>query len=267
MCTSYVVRGERTWIGMNFDISERPIKLACQKDSRLIVWQEEGGQFFPALGINKSGTFMNLHMVEANEAGRYRRGKDCVHIMKLFDQVLGEKLALEDVPGFADNHSIVNVPGHSVHSLIAGEGRRACIVEPGKKTLDFALEDGQFVVQTNFSLCAVRENGGIAADSTGADRYRTVFERLAAIQGKVDVETAFSLLQEAAQRTGGYPTQLSLVALPDEAAVYFALKARFERVYRFSFDDRQIRTERGFLHSRQGSLAGKGLLISELDSW
>ncbi|MED4753070.1 hypothetical protein [Brevibacillus choshinensis] len=267
MCTSFVVHGERTLIGMNFDISERPIKLVYQKDSQLIVLQEEHGQFLPAFGINKSGTFMNLHMVEENEAGKYRRGKNCVHIMKLFEDVLGEKLALADVSAFVSDHFLVNVPGHSVQSLIAGRNQQAWVVEPGKGALDVANVDPNFLVMTNFSLFERNENECITGEVAGADRYQAVSKRLTSFQEQLELETCFSILQDAVQKDGDFPTQLSLIVVPDEGLVYFALHANFEKIYCFSFHNQHIRTEKGFQSPLQSTLTKKGVAISELASW
>ncbi|MDF2679459.1 MAG: hypothetical protein K0R47_649 [Brevibacillus sp.] len=267
MCTCFVVHGERTFIGMNFDISERPIKLVYQKDSQLIVLQEEQGQFLPAFGINKSGTFMNLHMVEANEAGKYRRGKNCVHIMKLFEDILGEKLALREVPAFVDDHAIVNVPGHSVQSLIAGKDLQACVVEPGKRAINVATVNQNFLVMTNFSLSERNEDECMAGEVPGADRYQAVSERLASLQEEMELTTGFSVLQDALQHGGDFPTQLSLIVIPDEGLVYFALHGNFKKIYSFAFHDQQIRTEKGFLGPRETSLTKKGVKISELALW
>lgn len=266
MCTSFAVRGEQTWIGMNFDISARPIKLIYQKDSQLIVMQEEQGQFLPAFGINKSGTFMNLHMVEANEAGAYRRGKNCIHIMRLFEDVLGEKLSPAEVAAFAADHQIVNVPGHSVQSLIAGR-ELACVVEPGKRVIDIAGSDQQALVLTNFSLSDAKENDSLSKEAPGADRYRIVSDRLAVLQEELDVDTSFSILRDAVQQGGHFPTQLSLVVLPEERLVYFALHTNFAKIFCFSFDDQLIRTTKGFDSPKESILTRKGLLISELAGW
>lgn len=267
MCTSFVVHGERTFIGMNFDLSERPIKLVYQRDSQLIVLQQEQGQYLPALGVNKNGTLMNLHIVEANEAGMYRRGKNCVHIMKLFEDIMGEKLALADVPAFVEDHAIVNVPGHSVQSLIAGKDQQAYVVEPGKRAIDVATMNQHFFVLTNFSLSERHEKEDMTRQLHGADRYQTVSERLTSLQEQLEPDRCFSILQAAVQQGGDFPTQLSLLVVPDEGLVYFALHANFEKIYRFSFHDQHIRTEKGFQNPMQCTLTKKGVTISELAAW
>lgn len=263
MCTSFVVSRKGTFIGMNFDISARPIKLVYQKDGQLLVLQEEEGSFLPALGINQNGTFMNLHMVEANEAGMYRRGKNCVHIMRLFADVLGGKLAPADVPAFVEKHTIVNVPQHSVHSLIASSDGQACVVEPGEKVIELSPEERDFLVLTNFSLSASPGEGC----SPGADRYQTACERLAAVRDSFELENGFSILKDTAQQDGSFPTQLSLLAVPEEGIVYFTLHANFEKIYCFTFEDQQIRTKSGFQKPAHEVLTRKGILLSELASW
>lgn len=60
MCTSFVLHADQTYIGMNFDIADRPISLSLKGLSLFLVQQKEGAQFLPAFGINRTGAFMNM---------------------------------------------------------------------------------------------------------------------------------------------------------------------------------------------------------------
>jgi hypothetical protein len=59
-----VVYSDKTYIGMNFDISDRPIALSLKNNDPFLVSQRDGTTFYPAFGLNRSGAFMNLLMVE-----------------------------------------------------------------------------------------------------------------------------------------------------------------------------------------------------------
>lgn len=264
MCTSFVSYGENAIIGMNFDISQRPIKVVLQGDSQFIILQSENGQFFPAFGVNSNGTFMNLQMVEPNDEGTYRRGKNCVHIMRLFEDVLGERIELSSLDTFLEEKTIVNVPNYSVHSLIAGKSRRAFIVQPGRNNIPLDSVDQEFLVLTNFSLRAGNEQASCDVQGHGQERYSKAYEMLKRNTGSFTKEIGFSILNETAQREGDYPTQFSMISIPEDKAIYFTLNADFSKVYEFSFADQQIRTYSGFLESNQLSLTKKGVLLSDL---
>lgn len=267
MCTSFVVYSNQTTVGMNFDISPRPIKLVLKDHRQLLVLQKENGQFLPAFGLNSKGTFMNLLEVDPVEAGKYRRGKNCVHIMRLFEGVLGERLKLADLKEYINHNSIVNVPNYSVHSLIAGEDQQAFIVEPGRGNIEMSSLDREFMVLTNFSVLDHKRRDAEEVQGLGSERYKKAYEIIANHREGFDSELGLLVLKETAQREGGYPTQLSLLFFPEEKKVLFALNADFERVFEFSFLDGHIRSKTGFTNIHSLELTKRGLLLSELEEW
>ena len=152
MCTSFVLYAEKTYIGMNFDISDRPILLSLKGSDQLIVLQYDGAGFHHAFGINQSGTFMNMLMVEPQEAGKYRRGKDCIHVNRLFDEILGWKFDPASVDRLLMEKAIVNVPGISVHNMLAMASRQVWVIEPGRGVIPFGETGSDFMALTNFPL-------------------------------------------------------------------------------------------------------------------
>ncbi|MBD2868262.1 hypothetical protein [Paenibacillus arenilitoris] len=267
MCTSFAVHRDRTFIGMNFDISDRPIKLALRGEDQLLVLQGENGNDYPAFGMNGRGTFMNLQMVDPKKEGLYRRGKNCVHMMRLFEDVLSGRLEPTALQSYLDGKTITNVPGYSVHSLIAGKGRHSVVVEPGRGSVEPDEAGRDFVVLTNFSLSNRKDRTFTDVQGAGSDRYTKAYESLSAHKESFTTERGFALLQETVQREGEYPTQLSLVFIPEEGTVYFALRADFTKIYSFSFETNQIRTAKGFASPKQLALTKKGVSVSELQSW
>ena len=260
MCTSFVLyEGDKTFIGMNFDLSDRPIKLALKGRDQLIVYQQEGGRFLPAFGFTASGTFMNLLMVEANEAGRYRRGKGCVHIIRLFDMVLGGKVGLEELDAYLADKTVVNVPGISVHSLVAGVDRRAMIVEPGRGNVPFGASQDFFVL-TNFPLTDFVDRDVGEVSGAGAERYQTCHQMLTDRQQPFTVEQGQAILAETSQPVGDYPTQLSMLAVPDEGIIHFWARRDFAQCYTFSFADRTVYVGDGV----EWAMGKKGILISRV---
>lgn len=267
MCTSFAVHLDKTFIGMNFDISPRPIKIIMSGEDQLLVLQNDGGQFNPAIGMNSSGTFMNLLMVDPIKEGEYRRGKNCVHIMKLFDEILSGRIELSQLNEFLDNNAIVNVPNHSVHSMIAGRNRETCIVEPGRKNMDINSSDRDFMVLTNFPLSDYNNNEYINVEGPGSDRYLKAYETISSNKETFNIATGFNLLKETVQRGGDYPTQLSMMFIPEEGKVQFTLNGDFTKLFEFSFISKQIQSVEGFTSNNSLILTKKGVLLSELEAW
>jgi hypothetical protein len=265
MCTSFALHGEKTYIGMNFDISDRPIKMALIKNNQLIIFQKENGSFFPAFGFNENGTFMNLLMVDPNEKGKYRRGKNCVHIMKLFDDVLSERIEVSSLNDYLTENTIVNVPNYSVHSMIAGIGRHSYVVEPGRENLSLDTLDQDFMVLTNFPFEADQNYNEVSGD--GSDRYQKAYHSLLNRKESFQVDEGFSILKGTSQTEGDYPTQLSMISVPEEQVIYFTLKRSFNKIFKFSFQENQIQTHRGFEVSSHHPLSKKGILLTELECW
>ncbi|KGE16827.1 hypothetical protein [Paenibacillus wynnii] len=263
MCTSFVVHLDKTYIGMNFDISSRPIKIVLVGENQLQVQQKENGQFYPAFGMNAKGTFMNLLMVEPNEEGKYRRGKNCIHMMKLFDDVLSERIALPQLNEYLENNTIVNVPNQSVHSLIAGK-RESYIVEPGRQKLDLDSVNQDFMVLTNFPVTDESRAEYKDASGPGNDRYIKVHEMITNHIGPFNIEAGFKWLMETVQHDGDYPTQFSMIFIPEERKVYFTLNADFEKVFEFFFNTKEIQSLKGFTNHTTWTLSNKGILLSEL---
>jgi hypothetical protein len=267
MCTSFVLYADETYIGMNFDISDRPIKLSMKGADQLLVLQKDGPRFLPALGINGSGTFVNLLMVDPNEAGVYRRGKNCIHIIRLFDDVLGGRTNLPDLGAYLQDKTVVNVPKISVHSMIAGRGRCAYVVEPGRATIPFDSAGRDWMVLTNFPLSDFSGRDYRDATGSGSERYKTCYRMLSESRDAFSVDQGFAILAETAQSAGDYPTQFSMLALPEDGVVHFAIERAFSKRYTFSFADRTVRTGAGFERQVACTLGRKGVLLSELAAW
>jgi hypothetical protein len=266
MCTSFVVYSAQTFIGMNFDNPANPIKLVLQGDTQLLILQQVNGQFLPAFGINHKGTFMNVLMVDANEAGKYRRGKNCVHIMRLFEDVLGEKIEFSALGTFLDTNAVVNVPNYSMHSMIAGKDRSTYIVEPGRNNVDFQSTEQNFMVLTNFPLSESLDQPYSEVTGPGSDRYSKAYNILSQNNETFDKQLGFNILKETMQHSGDYPTQFSILCMPEEDKVYFALHGDFNRLFEFSFSDKQIRTNSGFTQKSSYPFSKKGILLSDLES-
>ncbi len=266
MCTSFVLYAGQTYIGMNFDISARPIKFTLPNADQLLVQQKDGEHFYPAFGLNRQGVFMNLQMVAPHPAGMYRRGKHYVHIMKVFADVLSGALAPDTIESRLAGKTIVNVPNHSVHSLVAGPQRAACVIEPGRGIVRLAAASDVLAL-TNFSLGDVVGSDAKTVTGESAGRYQTCCRLVMEYQPHFSVDCGFAVLAATMQTEGDFPTQLSMVAVPEHEQVYFTIGQDVRKRYRFSFADQMIQTEAGFAQPQSRKLDRKGVLLAELQHW
>lgn len=267
MCTSFVLYGTKTYIGMNFDISDRPIVLQLKGDDQFVALQKDGDASYPAFGLNRSGTFVNLLMVAPSEAGDYRRGKDVVHLLHLFDDLLGGLLPPSSLEALLRQKTVVNVPNLSLHSLVVGKEGYACVVEPGRATTYLRGRNRNFLALSNFPLADFANQSYTATTGAGADRYQTCYRMLEESEPTFSVEQGFAILEATAQYAGDYPTQFSMLAVPEDEAIHFSVHRRFHRRFSFSFADRAIRTECGFAATRCRELDKSGIRLSVLEKW
>lgn len=267
MCTSFVVHGDQTIIGMNLDISDRPIKFVLKGNDQLIIMQSENGKFYPAFGCNRNGTFMNLLMVDSHEDGVYKRGKNCVHIMRLFDEILSSKINISSLGDYLHTNKIVNVPDYSVHSMIAGKEHITHIVEPGREPINMDSIDTSFMVLTNFALSEQLEKSYKQVTGPGHDRYVKAYEMISSYIQSFNMEHAFQILRETAQQSGEYPTQLSLISIPEEHKVFFVLPSDYTRVFEYCFESGEMRLYTQNASDKKIILTKNGISLMELASW
>lgn len=252
---------------MNFDISGRPIALSLKGTDQVLVLQKDGPNSHPAFGLNGSGAFMNLLMVAPSEAGKYRRGKNCVHILKIFDGILSGQISADSLETLSHESTIVNVPSISVHSLVVGDDRSACVIEPGRPITHMASSGRDFLTLTNFPLAGFANQDYRNVTGAGADRYKTCYRMLSKSERSFSVNRGFAILEETAQSTGDFPTQFSMLAVPEDGCFYFTVKRDFHKRFKFSFVDHIIRTDEGFARQPNHVLDKKGILLSELEQW
>lgn len=267
MCTSFVIHADRSYIGMNFDISPRPIQLSLKNKTELRILQKEAQQFLPAFGINREGCFMNLQMVAPDERAVYRRAKNSVHIIKLFDIVLANQVDQSSLAQLLEEKIILNVPNISVQSLITQADRSVRVLEPALANLSFPKEQQPFVALTNFRLSEFQDQPYSATHGDGAERYQTCCSLLEQHQASFSLEQGFAVLAATAQQEGEFPTQLSMLALPEDGLVYFAVGRDYTKLFEFSFATGLLQSFQGFTKHQQHDLSKTAASLEQLAAW
>ncbi|XSG77378.1 hypothetical protein ACP8Y2_10255 [Herpetosiphon llansteffanensis] len=249
MCTSFAINQHQALVAMNFDLEPRPIALSMPNPGQLLILQAEQGQWLPAIGLTSTGRFMNLQMLPATAAGAYRRGKDVLHIMKVFEQFLAGTIDFAAL----QSQQIVNVPNHSVHSLLRDEHGQIGILEPGQTGL---VQHDQSLIQTNFSNSTPAAS---LSQQPSADRYLRCQQLLD--QQQPDVDHAFAILAATQQHAGDFPTQLALVFEPKQQTVWLAQPSQLSQRWRFTFGDQQL-----VVGDQAYQLSKKRLLLSSISN-
>ncbi len=72
MCTSFIYRKSAVLIGMNFDNDGKDFKVSVKPAGKFLVSVSAQNTFFPSIGVNREGVFVNDMMVDPCEAGKYK---------------------------------------------------------------------------------------------------------------------------------------------------------------------------------------------------
>ncbi len=216
MCTSFLSRKGDIIIGMNFD--NNGMKYRFRMEPGVFVVDVDGGRGrYPSFGVRAGGTFVNNLVVDSNGKGLYKRPSSKVtHTSKLAADILSGALPPEEFAPYLGRMEIVNTPGWSCHNMICDPQGNVWVTEPGRGVVFSPAAESPFFVMTNFSLWDMVHQGGQAE----CTRYQAVNRALSeAIT--VDVDAAFRALDMAAQHSGEWITELSMVYAKQSNTVYY----------------------------------------------
>jgi hypothetical protein len=228
MCTSFTFRGDDILTAMNFDNNGMKFKLSITNPNQFIVLVNGA----PSFGVNKEGVFINHLMVDGNEKGIYRRGKNIIHTIQLIKDILNSKIQADTIGDYLDNKEIVNIPDYSAHCMITDAKGNSWVIEPGRGIIHSPMDKEHYFIMTNFSLCAYKDNKIMTG--SGCDRYEKVQTFLEDTR-TLDVDGAFRVL-EATRQVGAWNTEFSMVYSQNEKAVYYCLNGNFNDITKYSFD-------------------------------
>lgn len=229
MCTSFSFRGDDILTAMNFDNNGMKFKLSISNPNQFIVLVNGA----PSFGVNKEGIFFNHLMVDGNEKGEYRRGKNIIHTIQLIKNIINCKIQADNIGDYLDSKEIVNVPDYSAHCMITDRNGNSWVVEPGRGKIHSPADKERFFILTNFSLCDYNDEK--LSTNGGCDRYEKVQKLLDDIS-TLDVNTAFRVL-EATRQMGAWNTEFSMVYSQKEKAVYYCFNGNFDNITKYSFDE------------------------------
>lgn len=236
MCTSFVYRKENVLIGMNFDNDGKDFRISANDGKSFLVSVKVNNKYFPSIGVNQKGVFVNDALVDANEAGKYKRQSEKRWITtSLIQYIMGSDVQFDDVKEVLGKVEIVNAPKASTHNLIVDSEGNTCVVEPGRKNIFSGGNDSEWCVVTNFPLSDYEEITPIAVSGSGSDRYQTVAEKLANVTKPLTVQQGFEILKSVKQDGPEWKTQLSLIYDEKRQKLYYCLDQKFDAIMEYDF--------------------------------
>jgi hypothetical protein len=240
MCTSFVYRKEQVLIGMNFDNDGRDFKILTNTRNDFLVLVKVNNKFFPSIGINQNGVFVNDSLVDSNGEGKYKRQNDKRWVTtSLIQYIMGSDVNFEDVREVLAEVEIVNAPNTSTHNLIVDPEGNICVVEPGRKNIFSGGNESEWCVVTNFPLSNYEEITPTTVSGSGSNRYQEVVKMLSKLSDSLTVEQGFEILESVKQDGPEWTTQLSMIYDGKEGKLFYCLDQKFDEIIEYDFEQSQ----------------------------
>ena len=231
MCTSFADRRDDLIIAMNFDNNGMPFELNTKDNVFSIITSTKTGKT-PSFGINKKGIFVNNLCMDSNGKGVYKRKSKTINLnVYLINEILEEKIKLENFEEYLKTIEIVNAPGLSTHNFIVDNKGNVFVIEPGRGYIKNGIKESQYFVMTNFSI--IDYNAGKKYTDNGIDRYIEANNMLKKLK-KVEIKDAFKILEKVKQ-TGEWKTDFSMVYSKNNKTIYYCYNSKFNEIMEYKF--------------------------------
>ena len=140
----------------------------------------------------------------------------------------------------------------------------AIITETGEKENNIVIKEDEFIIMSNFSNSAIKENG-INSEWMGADRYELCRDYISKRVTDFTVENGLELLEEAYNKDPDYPTSCSMVFDPKNQEIIIALNRDFSHLWKVSINEGIIQQYSGFYKNKKKyNILGEGIMVSQL---
>jgi len=236
MCTSFVYRKEHVLIGMNFDNDGKKFRISTDGGNSFLVSVKVNHKYFPSIGVNRQGVFVNDSIVDANGEGQYKRQSAKRWVAtSLVQFIMGSDVTFADVKEVLEKVEIVNAPRASTHNLIVDAAGNSCVVEPGRRNIFSGGNDSEWCVVTNFPLSDYEEITPMTVSGSGSDRYQTVVAQLSKVTKPLTVQEGFDILKSVKQDGPEWKTQLSLIYDGRRKKLFHCLDQKYDEIIEYGF--------------------------------
>lgn len=268
-CTSFVVKSDKVYYGMNFDWPDTELWFCINKygshkyfDFRFY----KNSYFSTTAGMNENGVFSSIQMLYP-EVSSWETGG-----FTLWDSFLWPMKYAADIESFlsyvnTNDIKITHINGLTLHNILADRFGNACILEIGQTQNKITHIENGMLVMANFENHQFQDVNYQNVAGVGADRYKAAYAYILEHKDNFSREDGFEVLSRSIQPApGDYSTQCSMLFDPAENDVYIVLKRDFDRVWKLSIDDETIETYSGFNNASKLSIDAQGIYSSQLEA-
>jgi hypothetical protein len=251
---------------MNWDYPEVKTRFAISEYNGFKVFHMDFNifdGFATTVGMNNKGLFTAVQMQYPPMPTVQKMNRNEIDMNDLAVNMLYGYENIDQIKEFLKNKNVVN---HylTIHDQFADKFGKAIVVESDDNETRISEIKNKFMVMTNFANSVLNTYDYSQIFQVGSDRYAKAFEYIEKNISKFDLNYAFQCLNNTAQTSGSYPTQTSIVFIPDKNEVYISLKRDFGKVWKVSIDNGTIATFKGFKNYFEKKIDKSGILMKEL---
>jgi hypothetical protein len=231
MCTSIVFNGKQTLIGFNFDNPGLKYHVVKKNKAFYISLLVNDHLWEPCFGCNSRGDFLCLPALNPGvKASAYPGEGDYRFLDRENLKVLLEQTTFADLEKLVVQYPFYNEAGFSLQAQDSDKDGNVVQIFPG---LGYKiLAKPAYSVLTNFQLMT-KEN--IHHPWAGVDRYEKANAVLAEAKDTFSAQDMMALLKEVAQTSGGAPTAVSIVFVPEEKRILYVENQHWDSVLEHRF--------------------------------
>lgn len=268
-CTSFVVYGQEPVYGMNFDWYPTEIQFFQMEeveDFFSFTWKYKGRAVGNVMMMD--GLFFTSQELRPTEEGKRQNAllPNELLIGDLLNEIFSRKakdpsFGVEEAVKLLAGKKLVQDQEFCMHSMLAESGGKAVVFETGAEENEITPMSGRFMVFTNFPIHQFKDLPYDEVKGPGAERYKTAWAHIEKNFDSFNLEHALEALKKTAQSN----TRISMVLLPQQHLVYFALDRDFSRLWVADLEEKTIATYLGFGKTAYTApITEKGIRASDL---
>lgn len=252
---------------MNFDFWDTDSRIRVNDESTFLFEINLNGEFLETASMNQYGFFGNF---QGNLSDRHKNimpDSNSITIEELYRGSMKSAKSIDDFNRILDGKKVIYPPTppeyNKYHNLFADRNGHALILESANGANDITTGCSDFMIMTNFPVGQYRGMSYKNVQGAGSDRYIKAYDYLLQ-HSDFNIENAFEILKNTAQKEDAWETLISMVFIPDEMTVYFALKRDFSKIFKTDMFQKTLETYKGFGKYIKMDASNSGIPLNRL---